>query len=63
MRGSERTETIVGNTADNTLQGRGGLYANGDGNCCPSRHVNVRLALRGDSLVLLDYRIEPAPQQ
>ena len=46
-----------------TLRGSGGLYADRDGNCCPSRDVNVRLALRGDSLVLLGYRVVPNRRQ
>jgi hypothetical protein len=42
-----------------TLRGSGGLYADRDPNCCPSREVNLRLALHGDSLVLQDYRVVP----
>jgi hypothetical protein len=42
-----------------TLRGSGGLYAQRDPNCCPSRELNFRVALRGDSLVLLDHRVGP----
>jgi hypothetical protein len=44
-----------------TLEGGGGLYSRGDGNCCPSRGIDIRLRLRGDSLVLRDYRIGKPP--
>jgi hypothetical protein len=46
-----------------TLRGSGGLYANEDGNCCPSREVDITLALQGSSLVLRNYRVRPNPQQ
>ena len=46
-----------------TLRGRGGLYADSDGNCCPSREVVFSVALHGDSLVLRDYRVRPHPRQ
>jgi hypothetical protein len=42
-----------------TLRGAGALYVDSDANCCPSRQVNIRLALRGDSLVLRDYSVGP----
>ncbi|HEU4455154.1 MAG TPA: hypothetical protein VFR81_18975 [Longimicrobium sp.] len=44
-----------------TLEGGGGLYSDRDGNCCPSRELHVRVRLRGDSLVLRDYRIGKPP--
>jgi hypothetical protein len=46
-----------------TLRGSGGLYVGDDGNCCPSRQVDVTLALHGDSLVLRHYRVRPRPRQ
>lgn len=44
-----------------TLEGGAGLFSEGDGNCCPSRGLDVRVRLRGDSLVLRDYRIGGPP--
>jgi hypothetical protein len=46
-----------------TLEGGGGLYSRQDGNCCPSRRLHVRVRLRGDSLVLRDYRVSKLPRQ
>lgn len=42
-----------------TLQGSASLYSRGDGNCCPSNRLYFRVLLRGDSLVLRDYRVAP----
>jgi hypothetical protein len=44
-----------------TLEGRAGLFSERDGNCCPSRGIDIRVRLRGDSLVLRDYRIGEPP--
>lgn len=42
-----------------TLRGEGGYYRERDANCCPSRRIHVQLALRGDSLVLVQHRVVP----
>lgn len=46
-----------------TLGGEGGFYGGRDPNCCPSQSVIVDLALRGDSLVLRRYRLQPNSEQ
>jgi hypothetical protein len=46
-----------------TLEGGASLYSEGDGNCCPSRGLDVRVRLRGDSLVLRDYRVSRTSEQ
>lgn len=40
-----------------TLQGEASLYADDDGNCCPSRILFVRVRLRDGALVLRDFRV------
>lgn len=45
-----------------TLQGEAGLYGDRDPNCCPSQRLAVRLALRGEALILLDQAVAPWPQ-
>lgn len=42
-----------------TLRAEGGVYAERDPNCCPTRALRATVALRGDSLVLVDHRVEP----
>ena len=42
-----------------TLRASASLYSPRDANCCPSRQVSARLALRGTRLVLLGYRVSP----
>jgi hypothetical protein len=42
-----------------TLAGRFGVYADRDGNCCPSRELVFQLEQRGDSLLLKSHSIRP----
>jgi len=43
-----------------TLKGVAGFYGDDDPNCCPSQELSVRLALRGEALMLLDHRVSRA---
>jgi hypothetical protein len=43
------------------LHGEGGLYGPRDPNCCPSELLQVRLGLRGDSLLLRSRTVVPIP--
>ena len=40
-----------------SLRGEAGFYSDGDPNCCPSHTLFVELALRGDSLVLVQHSV------
>jgi len=44
-----------------SLNGLAGFYGDGDPNCCPSQQLSVKLALRGDALMLLSHRLSPTP--
>jgi hypothetical protein len=44
-----------------SLRGEAGFYADDDPNCCPSQLLSVRLALRGDALVLLGQSVATTP--
>lgn len=44
-----------------SLRGEAGFYADGDANCCASQILSVRLALRGDALVLLGQSVAATP--
>jgi len=44
-----------------SLHAEAPLYRDTDANCCPSRHISMDLALRGDSLVLRQYRVAATP--
>jgi hypothetical protein len=45
-----------------TLQGEAGFYGDHDPNCCPSQRLVVRLALRGNALILIDQAVGPWPE-
>ena len=44
-----------------TMKGEAGFYGDADANCCPSEVLKFEVAVRGDSLVLVSQRPEPAP--
>jgi hypothetical protein len=44
-----------------SLHGEAGFYGDGDPNCCASQTLSVRLALRGDALVLLGQTVAATP--
>jgi hypothetical protein len=43
-----------------TLLGSAGFYSERDPNCCPSQELRVRLAVRGDTLLLRGHSVRPA---
>ena len=43
-----------------TLVGEAAVYADGDGNCCPSRVAEMTLEIRGQALVLTGLRLRSA---
>jgi hypothetical protein len=43
-----------------TLLGSAGFYGERDPNCCPSQELHVRLAERGDTLLLRAHSVRPA---
>jgi hypothetical protein len=43
-----------------TLHGSFGVYKAHDGNCCPSREIEIELDLRGEALVLKRYHVRPS---
>jgi hypothetical protein len=43
-----------------TLLGSAGFYGERDPNCCPSEELRVRLAVRGDTLLLQGHSVRPA---
>jgi hypothetical protein len=45
-----------------TLLGSAGFYGERDPNCCPSQELHVRLAVRGDTLLLRAHSVRPAPR-